>query len=152
MFFLLVFNVLQGSFPTFVFVKKLALRSLFLLGFFMGVWGVFASLMARVFYCIWLVFSILARFFCGWFWKRATGSRCLPGFWGGIRSRGLQRGGGRLAGRLRFCSSGRGLARGVRIGRGWRGRGRCCFVVGWLLRRGVCGFFAGVWALLCRRR
>ena len=38
-FFLLVFNVLQGVFPTFVFVKKLALRPLFLLGFFMGCLG-----------------------------------------------------------------------------------------------------------------
>lgn len=56
--------MLQGSFPNFVFVKKLALRSLFLLGFFMGVWGGFASLIARVFYCICLVFSMLARFFC----------------------------------------------------------------------------------------
>jgi hypothetical protein len=38
-FFLLVFNVLQRAFPTFVFVKKLALRPLFLLGFFMGCLG-----------------------------------------------------------------------------------------------------------------
>jgi len=31
--------VLQRAFPTFVIVKKLALRSLFLLGFFMGRFG-----------------------------------------------------------------------------------------------------------------
>lgn len=39
MLFLLVFNVLQRVFPIFVFVKKLALRPLFLLGFFMGCLG-----------------------------------------------------------------------------------------------------------------
>ena len=147
--------MLQGVFPTFVFVKKLALRPLFFLGFFMGCfgWRCFADSARILLYLVGFFYAgTFFLFFCGWFWKWATGSRCLPGFWGGIRSRGWRRGGGRLVGRLRFCSSGRVLARGVRIGRGWRGRGRCCFVAGWLLRRGVCGFFVGAWALLCRRR
>ena len=161
MFFLLVFSWLQRAFPTFAKVKKLTLRVLFLLGFFMAVlgWTVLSGM--GVFYCIGSGFCMI-RFFVvfggvsfGFLIPGRvlfTGTRCLPGFWGGIRSRGWRQAGARRASRLRFCSFGRVLARGAQTGRGWRGRGRCCFVVGWLLRRGVCGFFVGVWALLCRRR
>ena len=56
--------MLQGSFPTFVFVKKVGASAVVFIRVFHGVLGGFASLIARVFYCIWLVFSMLARFFC----------------------------------------------------------------------------------------
>ena len=149
------FQCVAEGVSNFCFCEKVGASAVVFIRVFHGVFGV-ALLADSARILLYLVGFFYAGtfflFFCGWFWKGATGSRCLPGFWGGIRSRGLQRGGGSLAGRLRFCSSGRVLARGVRIGRGWRGRGRCCFVAGWLLRRGVCGFFVGAWALLCRRR
>lgn len=49
-----------------------------------GGWGGFASLIARVFYCIWLVFSMLARFFCffaGGFGKGLQAVDAFRGFW-----------------------------------------------------------------------
>ena len=64
--------MLQGVFPTFVFVKKLALRPLFLLGFFMGClgWRCFAESARILLYLVGFFYAgTFFLFFCGWFWK-----------------------------------------------------------------------------------
>jgi len=82
--FLLVFNVLQRAFPTFVFVKKLALRPLFLLGFFMGClgWLCFADSARILLYLVGFFYAgtVFFVFFAGGFGNGLQAVDAFRGF------------------------------------------------------------------------